>query len=203
MSAPIPLPSNAIPSPLFALPCAVSSPSSITSLAVYGTLRDDDDSGAPWTAAFIADRRAAFSGLVRGVRLYHITELHYPCAIITDDVQHHIHVRVLQWDAATFPAKLREADLIEGYREDDEEASEYVRRKVEVEVTGREGGGGGSGGEGSGVVLSAWIYIAKQLERFGSVEELPHGDWMRRRRRKGERTAVSGAWSRANDGAAV
>ena len=202
MTAPSPLPANVVPSPLFVLPSSVFSPSSITSLAVYGTLRDDDDSGAPWTTAFIANRKAALPGRVRGVRLFHIAHLNYPCAIVSNDPQHHIHVRLLQWDASSFPAKLREADLIEGYREDDEDGSEYVRRKVDVELSG---GGEGSAGEGSGMVVPAWMYIAVQLERFGAVEELPHGDWMRRRRGKEEERAAtqSGAWGRASDGAAV
>ena len=196
MSAPTPLPDNVVPSPLFALPSSVPSPSSITFLAVYGTLRDDDDSGAPWTRAFIAGRCSSAAGVVRGARLFHITDLNYPCAIVTNDVADHIHVRVLQWEPRAFEAKLREADGIEGYVEDDEEHSEYVRRKVDVHLTREEQ----RGEEGRGAeVRPAWIYIATALERFGHVEPLPHGDWMRRRRRKGERRAVSGAWSRAQD----
>ena len=183
------LPSNVTPSPLFVLPRDVPSPQSITSLAVYGTLRDDDDSGAPWTSAFVANRTSALPGVVRGVRLFHITDLHYPCAILSHDVRDHIHVRVLEWDVGAFAEKLKEADQIEGYTEGDEEGSEYVRRKVDVEL-----GGEGEGGEG---VKPAWIYVATKLEKFGAVEELPHGDWMRRTRRKGER-GTAGAWTRAH-----
>lgn len=37
-------------------PISLSSSCDIQTLAVYGTLRDDDDSGAPWTKQFIKVR---------------------------------------------------------------------------------------------------------------------------------------------------
>ena len=66
----ITLPHNVDPSPLFLPPGLVPDPSHITRLAVYGTLRDDDDSGASWTSSFIANRTSACSGIVRGAKLY-------------------------------------------------------------------------------------------------------------------------------------
>ena len=66
----IALPHNIDASPLFLPPQLVPHPESITRLAVYGTLRDDDDSGASWTSSFIANRTSACSGVVRGAKLY-------------------------------------------------------------------------------------------------------------------------------------
>ena len=66
----ITLPHNVDPSPLFLPPQLVPASSSINRLAVYGTLRDDDDSGASWTSSFIANRTSACSGIVRGAKLY-------------------------------------------------------------------------------------------------------------------------------------
>ena len=37
---------------------------------VYGTLRDDDDSGAPWTVSFVKDASVCESVLLRKARLY-------------------------------------------------------------------------------------------------------------------------------------
>ena len=99
---------------------------------------------------------------------------------------------MLEWEGGVFEGKLKEADGIEGYDEGDEEGSEYVRRKVEVEL----------GGEGGGGKRAAWIYVATRVEKFGAVEELPHGDWMRRTKRQGER-GKTGAWTRAQPHEAV
>jgi gamma-glutamylcyclotransferase (GGCT)/AIG2-like uncharacterized protein YtfP len=167
-----PLPSNLSPSPLFLPPHLVANASSINCFAVYGTLRDDDDSGAAWTAGFIAGMNSARSGVVRGLRLFHIAALNYPCAIVTNDASHHIHVRVLSYPAAAFAAKLRTADGIE-----------YVRRKVSVELIAEDGGGKKQQAECSlKETVDAWLYVATRLEAFGEVLELPHGDWLRRSR---------------------
>jgi len=37
---------------------------------VYGTLRDDDDSGAEWTAKFVKGASLCEPGTLRGARLY-------------------------------------------------------------------------------------------------------------------------------------
>ena len=177
-----PLPSNLSPSPLFLSPDLVPDADSIRSFAVYGTLRDDDDSGAAWTAGFISGLSSARSGVVRGLRLFQVCSLNYPCAIVTNDASHHIHVRVLSYPAAAFPAKLRMADRIEGYHAGREEDSEYVRRKVSVELMADEGGEKQGEGCSEKETVASWLYVATRLEAFGKVVELPHGDWLRRSR---------------------
>lgn len=167
----ITLPHNIDASPLFLPPNLVPNPTTITRLAVYGTLRDDDDSGASWTSSFIANRTSACSGIVRGAKLYWAHKLNYPCALVTNNTNDHIHVRVMTFGTGEeWTRKLVEADRIEGYDLEAEGRSEYVRRRVIVEV----------GCEGSGLHVDAWIYVATKLDHFGQVVELPHGDWTRR-----------------------
>lgn len=56
---------------------------SIEYLAVYGTLRDDDDSGAPWTRAFLAGKADACDGRVHGARMYwDVSKVNYPYVML-------------------------------------------------------------------------------------------------------------------------
>ena len=90
---------------------------------------------------------------------------------MTNNTNDHIHVRVMTFGSGDeWTRKLAEADKIEGYDAEAEGRSEYVRRRVVVEV----------GCEGSGLQVEAWIYVATKLDHFGQVVELPHGDWTRR-----------------------
>jgi gamma-glutamylcyclotransferase (GGCT)/AIG2-like uncharacterized protein YtfP len=59
--------------------------SEIQYLAVYGTLRDDDNSGAAWTKEFVKDLERAQSGRVVtefGIEMYWSRKLNYPFALL-------------------------------------------------------------------------------------------------------------------------
>jgi len=161
-SAPLPVP---LASPLPATP--------IRSLAVYGTLRDDDDSGAPWTAPFVADVDVATFGAVRGCKMFWSKTLNYPFATLTHDPADIVRVRVLHWtDGAAFAAKVAAADAIEGFIAADETASEYVRRAVHVDMTDR-------------AVFScdriiAYMYFAATASAVDGAVEVIGGDWLTR-----------------------
>ena len=49
---------------------------------MYGTLRDDDDSGAAWTADFIRHISFACSGVVRGASMWWGADLNYPFVML-------------------------------------------------------------------------------------------------------------------------
>ena len=133
---------------------------SVQHLAVYGTLRDDDDSGAEWTVPFLAGLVSARSGLVDGAELYRSNEGPWPFAMLhpraaalreeyalptaaaatsldadSADASSVLHVRVLNFGgAAEFAVKLRAADVIEGFNPAQPHSNEYVRRKVWVRI---------------------------------------------------------------------
>ncbi len=73
--------------------------SSIQRLAVYGTLRDDDDSGAAWTKPFVGDVDSAETAVVSGFRLYASKKLGYPFAVSTGDAKGTRYRLVLSHDS--------------------------------------------------------------------------------------------------------
>lgn len=89
----------------------------VHSFSVYGTLRDDDDSGATWTAPFLLDLppNSAFDGIVKGFRMVRNQVHNYPYALKTDNDEDLLVVRVLTFPAEIFSRKLAEADVIEMY----------------------------------------------------------------------------------------
>jgi len=141
---------------------SVEQPQAITSIFVYGTLRDDDDSGAPWTRNFVADVDKAQPATMACVQLYRNPRLPYPFALLTG-VQEHITVgRLLTWhDAALFVSKLQQADTIEGYRPDG--TGEYARTILPARL-------------GCGHVQQAYVYYQ---QKNASAELIEGGDWLK------------------------
>ena len=84
--------------------------------SVYGTLRDDDDSGAAWTAKFLKgmDKSKAQTAYVKGFRLYQNKVDNYPFALLTNNVDDMITTRLISFEPDLLPSKLVEADEIEG-----------------------------------------------------------------------------------------
>lgn len=127
-------------------------------LAVYGTLRDDDDSGAVWTAEFLRGLTSARGGTVRGARLYWSDQGSWPFAMVHERssarfaadpapssadgaaiCEHEsdlLHVRLLQFESSSdsFATKIAAADVIEGFSPARPDSHEYVRRKIWVDV---------------------------------------------------------------------
>jgi hypothetical protein len=132
---------------------------SVQHLAVYGTLRDDDDSGADWTRPFLSGLVSAQSGLDEGAQLFRSNEGPWPFAMLlpraaalreeyiptttpaaavsldAEAASGVLHVRLLNFGgAALFAEKLRAADVIEGFDPTKPHSNEYVRRKVWVKI---------------------------------------------------------------------
>lgn len=90
----------------------------ISAFAVYGTLRDDDDTGATWTAKFIegSDRAGIRTGRVRGFEMHSNRDHNWPYALWTPTARaSSIVVRYIPFPACEFPSMLSYADSIENY----------------------------------------------------------------------------------------
>ncbi|CAF3514791.1 unnamed protein product [Rotaria sp. Silwood1] len=150
-------------------------------LATYGTLRDDDNSDAPWTKNFIKvsclfflkyfllkmnnfivllkDINPATTGRVVGYRLLGHPIITYPFAIHTGDPSDSIIVRLLSWPSKEqFKEKINQADIIEG--------DAYERKEVEVLVENE--------------TKLAYIYISKSTSLDENWKVIPSGDWLKR-----------------------
>ncbi|CAF1101960.1 unnamed protein product [Rotaria sordida] len=129
-------------------------------LATYGTLRDDDNSGALWTKNFIKGISHATTGRIVGYQLLGHPIITYPFAIYTGNPNDSIVVRLLSWPSKEqFKEKIEQADIIEG--------DDYERKIVEAIVENE--------------TKLAYIYILKSeisLEKDWKV--IPSGDWLKR-----------------------
>lgn len=61
----------------------------VNAFAVYGTLRDDDDTGATWTADFLhgCNRENVCSGRVRGFEMYMNSDHNWPYALLKSNTE--------------------------------------------------------------------------------------------------------------------
>lgn len=102
---------------------------------VYGTLRDDDDSGATYTHGWHEGFDIAMHGRLKGARMYQERDKRYPFALLSQDDKDVMYGRLIRWhDAADRIERLAEADRIEGYYPDNPHASLYHRAVVSVDV---------------------------------------------------------------------
>lgn len=190
---------------------------SIHHLAVYGSLRDDDDSQQPWTQEFVNGLGEARDGVVEGATIYHDLVAGYPKVIFDANVNesqakaaaetgtseaaaiaassttatasaaaslpssssglpNFVHVRLLSWATrADFEAKMRAADVIEGYNPADEAGSEYVRRSVWVRTVDPL--------TGKVERIRSWMYVmVEAMKPDASWVRIPAQDWMKRDR---------------------
>merc|ERR1711933_53179 len=137
---------------------------------VYGTLRDDDNSGAPWTAYWTKNVSFCSYAKVYGFKMYKSKKANYPFAIQTNNPNDYIMGRLLQWNNPnTFQQKLLEADHIENYDENDFDG--YTRSIMDVETIQ----------DGITDCTKAIMYF----QQFGTkslinCDEVPDGDWMNR-----------------------
>lgn len=105
------------------------------SFFVYGTLRDDDDSGASWTANWIAGHSSAVNAKIYGYKMYKHPSCNYPFAIQTNDEMNNFMIgRLLTFDESLFAIKLKEADLIEGYDEENDASDGLGYQRVVVDA---------------------------------------------------------------------
>ena len=148
---------------------------------VYGTLRDDDSSGAPWTKPFTKGVSQAFDAKVFGFRMYKSRRLKFPFAVRTNNAKDFMVGRVLQWnDRHKFHEKLLIADKIEDYDSTriDEADNEFLRDVVDVHITNT------VDGQSESITSStakAIIYYQK-MPAIGvfQCDAIPNGDWMNR-----------------------
>eukprot|EP01083_Nonionella_stella_P075723 205948_1 len=141
---------------------------------VYGTLRDDDDSGAEWTRNWINDVSFACNAKVYGFKMYKLKGTNYPFALRTNDDNDVIIGRLLQWtDEQTFYEKVLGADDIEDYDDThpDDDENEYIRDIVDVHMTDN----------AQNEITKAIIYYQRQgVSPLHKCHEIPDGDWMHR-----------------------
>lgn len=151
---------------------------SIRHIAVYGSLRPDDNSGKEWTKRFVHKVISTQFATVSHCKLYHNTRLDYPFAVRSSDPHHRVTVALLQFNDSDWCAKLSEADEIENYFVDQQsDKSEYHRHIVKAELISP------SGDESRRTVRAYMYFGAQQDESFYSTSEwrlLPLGDWMKR-----------------------
>ena len=87
----------------------------VSRIAVYGTLRDDDNSGAAWTKEFVADA-SAYSAIVSSFIMMLEEQTAWPFAFPSNSRHDCIVIRLLHWsDPQTFQQKLKLADSIEDF----------------------------------------------------------------------------------------
>lgn len=167
----------------------------LTGCGPLSTLRDDDDSGAPWTATFThgCEGRPA---VLRGAALFMEPGLGYPFVAITGREEDRTVGRLLSWTSwgsAAFKQKLRQADDIE-----DVDRGLYDRRVATFRPTPpAEAAGDARGGadatvkdttsaseaagvsvEVTGVSVEAHFYFQTAVP--DTAVRVPGGDWLRR-----------------------
>ena len=140
-------------------------------IAVYGTLRDDDDSAAPYTKSFLSNVQHIEAATLAGFKLFQPLFLPYPYAVHTGNPDDCIVVRLLHWtDEETFARKLKEADAIEQCDEDGV-GLQYRRSMVRVRVHSNE--------------ITAFVYQANMPADAAIPDDwalIPSGDWLQRPR---------------------
>ncbi|UJR09132.1 hypothetical protein I4U23_013379 [Adineta vaga] len=138
----------------------IKNPTDIQLLATYGTLRDDNDSYAPWAKDFTKNISHAVTGKLAEYRLYGHPKMNYPFAVHTGDPNDTIVVRLLSWPSKEeFAEKIIQADMIEG--------DEYERKIVEVSV--KDNG-----------IKYAYVYVSKLKISDKTWTKIPSGDWLQR-----------------------
>lgn len=150
-------------------------------LFVYGTLRDDDDSGARWGARLLyggASMPTVAPAAVRGYALMQAAGVDWPVVVpacaapvsAAGEAEAGVRGRLLGWpDGAVFEDRLHAADLIEGGYE-----------RTLVAATRPRGGDGAGGGDEE---VPAYMYVPLSETLEGAVlMRVPRGDWLRRAR---------------------
>jgi len=157
------------------------------SFFVYGTLRDDNDSGARWTAKWTKNISFACPAKVYGFKMFQCKKLNYPFALRTGNKHDVIVGRFVTFhDANVFNHKLMEADKIEHYdaTQPDHEENAYVRDIVDVELVEphhriREEFFGAANDDLS--AKQAIIYYQRSgVSPMAQCVEIPNGDWLDR-----------------------
>ena len=144
----------------------------VYSFFVYGTLRDDDDSGAFWSKGWISDTINSQTGTLNGFKILKNRRENFPFAIRTDNNDDYIVGRLLTWKKDVFIQKLLRADQIEGYNpKANENDCFYLRKVVNVQTTNND-------------IMQAYVYYQKPKESLQDLLQycdiLPQNDWLKR-----------------------
>eukprot|EP01084_Bolivina_argentea_P135895 239392_1 len=137
---------------------------------VYGTLRDDDDSGAIWTNEWCKNCIGS-NGRLYGYKLYHSKSMSYPFAIKTNNSNDFIVGRILYWnDSDLFKIKLKQADDIEGYN--DKNFNNLYQREIVTVINT----------DNNNTKITAFVYYQSNVTtyRLSLCEPVPNGDWLQR-----------------------
>jgi len=158
--------------------------STVSHFFVYGSLRPDDDSGKSWTRDFVEGfedvRRASLSG----AQMFYDQYASVTLDGTSDQVVHGYVLGYLPQPgvdelsaehSSAFDEKLRAADEIEGFREDDVEKSLYQRAVKYV-----------SPGDGARPV-KAFVYHRPDCDRSCPILS---GDWLKRKEHRAAATEL-------------
>lgn len=150
------------------------------SFFVYGTLRDDDDSGAKWTKKWCRDISHACNAKVYGFKMYKCRKLKYPFALRTNNDNDFMIGRLITFnDKDLFYHKLFEADQIEDYDDThpDDQENEYIRSIVDVKIMNNNQNIKDEFYE----YKKAIIYHQREgVSELTECDQIPNGDWMDR-----------------------
>ena len=134
---------------------------------VYGTLRDDDDSGALWTMSWTAGCTASY-GKLSGFKMYQKPGFEYPFAVRTGERSDFIVGRLVTWnDDKVVEEKRKTADAIEGYHEENAHVL-FHRDIVDAE-------------DAKGQMVRALVY--HQPSPYIPCDAVPNGDWLQRKKK--------------------
>ena len=96
---------------------------------VYGSTRDDDDSGNAWTSKFITGCKG-YDAKIYGFKIYKHKQQNFPFAIRTDDENDFVVGRLLEFGSDLFADKLSHANRINGYDPNKKEEENYYQQVV-------------------------------------------------------------------------
>ena len=150
--------------------------STSTRFFAYGTLRDDDDSGAVWTSEWTAGVSRVWHAKIRGFKMYKSKRANWPFALRTGRADDFMVGRLLQWDEPdTFYRKVQHADRIEDYDAMHPEGADdgFLRDVVEVELMQAQAQ--------TQELVTAIIYFQRTpASALFGCDAIPNGDWMER-----------------------
>jgi len=147
--------------------------SSVQRIAVYGTLRDDDNSGAAYTKQFLKDVTIAEFGTLHGAKMYRKDGVNYPFVVLNGNQDDKVVVRLLYWaDPLAFQRQLNIADSIEGIAD---EKAQYQRVLVRIHRKSPRRKDNKKPKDSS---MYAYCYVAKEVEKEWVA--LQSGDWLSR-----------------------
>eukprot|EP01084_Bolivina_argentea_P132385 233627_1 len=145
-----------------------------TRFFVYGSTRDDDDSGNTWTAKFVQGCIKAYDAKIYGHKIYKRIDQNFPFSIKTNNAKDFVVGRVLEFEKDLFLKKLTHADYINGYDPNRNENENYYQRVIVNAYLQNDS-------TKSTEQIKAISYIQNtDTTSLSKCIEIPFNDWMKR-----------------------